>query len=64
MSADTGREACPTCADLLRSRDEAKAARDLSTVTDCNVLLARHPEHGDEPVVLETAAGVSRGVDA
>ncbi|GFE14951.1 hypothetical protein Sgleb_29980 [Streptomyces glebosus] len=33
---------CPECDDLERGRKRAAAARDLSRVTDFNVLLARH----------------------
>ncbi|MEX2969403.1 hypothetical protein [Streptomyces sp. C184] len=33
---------CPECYDLERGRRQAAAARDLSRVTDFNVLIARH----------------------
>ncbi|MFG2863026.1 hypothetical protein [Streptomyces sioyaensis] len=33
---------CPECDDLERGRKLAAAARDLSRVTDFNVLIARH----------------------
>ncbi|MCX5605887.1 hypothetical protein OOK29_48080 [Streptomyces phaeochromogenes] len=37
-------EGCAGCAELARARDTARAGRDLTTVTDCNVLMARHPD--------------------
>ncbi|MFI0711820.1 hypothetical protein ACH4SK_14420 [Streptomyces inhibens] len=33
---------CPECRDLERGRKQAEAARDLSRVTDFNVLIVRH----------------------
>ncbi len=33
---------CPECDDLARGRKQAVAARDVSRVTDFNVLIARH----------------------
>ncbi|MEU5019599.1 hypothetical protein AB0G60_19615 [Streptomyces angustmyceticus] len=45
-SASTTR-GCPECDDLERGRRLAAAARDLSKVTDFDVLLARHrARHG------------------
>ncbi|MGA5565949.1 hypothetical protein ACPCUV_32940 [Streptomyces platensis] len=41
---------CPTCKDLDRSRKQAEAKRDLSRVTDFNVLIVRHRmTHVPEP---------------
>nr|WP_225610829.1 hypothetical protein [Streptomyces sp. H28] len=38
---------CAGCAELANVRDRARAGNDRTTVSDCNVLLARHPEgHG------------------
>nr|WP_078969240.1 hypothetical protein [Streptomyces cyaneogriseus] len=39
---------CPKCRDLARQREEARAARDGSRVSDCNVLIRAHP-HGPRP---------------
>jgi hypothetical protein len=40
-------EGCASCTELAKVRDWARAGNDQTTVTDCNVLLARHPEgHG------------------
>ncbi|MFI5523806.1 hypothetical protein [Streptomyces platensis] len=40
---------CPTCKNLDRSRKQAEAERDLSRVTDLNVLIVRHRmTHGAE----------------
>ena len=36
---------CGECARLERVREQARAKRDYSTVTDCDVLLKRHPNH-------------------
>jgi hypothetical protein len=36
---------CDVCQSLGRQRDEARAAGDMSRVTDCNVEIRRHP-HG------------------
>ncbi|MEU8787003.1 hypothetical protein [Streptomyces sp. NPDC048637] len=41
---------CPQCEDLERSRKQAEADRDLSKVTDVNVLIVRHRmTHPAEP---------------
>ncbi|MFI1018918.1 hypothetical protein [Streptomyces sp. NPDC020965] len=37
---------CVACADLARLRTEASRTGDFSRVTDCDVLLRRHPGHG------------------
>ncbi|KMS79900.1 hypothetical protein ACH49_10150 [Streptomyces leeuwenhoekii] len=34
---------CATCQDLARKREAARAARDGSRVSDCNVLIRAHP---------------------
>lgn len=40
-------EGCAGCRELANVRDRARAGNDQTTVTDCNVLMARHPEgHG------------------
>jgi hypothetical protein len=36
---------CATCQGLAREREAARAARDGSRVSDCNVLIRAHP-HG------------------
>lgn len=35
---------CAGCTELARVRDWARAGSDQTTVTDCNVLMARHPD--------------------
>ncbi|AXI78167.1 hypothetical protein [Peterkaempfera bronchialis] len=35
---------CAGCRELANVRDRARAGGDLTTVVDCNVLMARHPE--------------------
>lgn len=55
---------CTLCAALVVRRGRARAAGDLSRVTDCDVLLRRHPGHepfGQSPV---GGAAVDRGPDA
>jgi hypothetical protein len=37
--------ACAECARLEREKETARKAGDLSKVTDCDVLLRRHPDH-------------------
>ncbi|MGW7247366.1 hypothetical protein [Streptomyces decoyicus] len=37
-------EGCAGCAELANVRDRARAGGDLTTVTDCNVFLRRHPD--------------------
>ncbi|WP_257574152.1 hypothetical protein [Streptomyces sp. JJ66] len=37
-------EGCAGCAALVSVRDRARAGGDMTTVSDCNVFLARHPE--------------------
>ncbi len=36
-------EGCPGCAELASLRARARAGGDMTTVSDCNVLLRRHP---------------------
>ncbi|WUW89205.1 hypothetical protein OG595_26585 [Streptomyces sp. NBC_01451] len=35
-------EGCAGCAELASTRDRARAGGDYTTVSDCNVLMARH----------------------
>ncbi|MFD5429024.1 hypothetical protein [Streptomyces sp. NPDC127084] len=35
---------CAGCSELAAVRDRARAGGDMTTVTDCNVYLRRHPE--------------------
>lgn len=37
-------EGCAGCVELASVRDRARAGGDMTTVTDCNVFLRRHPE--------------------
>ncbi|MBZ4020783.1 hypothetical protein [Streptomyces purpurogeneiscleroticus] len=37
-------EGCPGCTELANVRDRARAGGDMTTVTDCNVFMRRHPE--------------------
>lgn len=37
---------CAECARLAREKEAARKSGDLSKVTDCSVLLRRHPDHG------------------
>ncbi|MER7463616.1 hypothetical protein [Streptomyces sp. NPDC097981] len=37
-------EGCAGCAELANVRDRARAGGDLTTVSDCNVHMRRHPE--------------------
>ncbi|MFB6814266.1 hypothetical protein ACFCV8_06945 [Streptomyces sp. NPDC056347] len=37
-------QGCAGCAELAKVRSWARAGFDLTTVTDCNVLMRRHPE--------------------
>ncbi|WTK81904.1 hypothetical protein OG292_31690 [Streptomyces sp. NBC_01511] len=37
-------EGCAGCEELARVRDRARTGGDMTTVCDCNVLMARHPE--------------------
>lgn len=37
-------EGCAGCAELAAVRDRARAGGDMTTVSDCNVFLRRHPE--------------------
>ncbi|MER5970047.1 hypothetical protein ABT112_09975 [Streptomyces sp. NPDC002055] len=40
-------DGCAGCRELANVRDRARAGNDQTTVTDCNVLMARHPDgHG------------------
>ncbi|MER5882752.1 hypothetical protein ABT160_02870 [Streptomyces sp. NPDC001941] len=40
---------CPTCHTLAHRRRAARERRDLSAVSDCNVLIRKHPEHPHAP---------------
>lgn len=49
-STTSAAQKCPECKDLEHARKQARADRDLSRVTDFNVLIARHrATHGAEP---------------
>ncbi|MEW2066284.1 hypothetical protein [Streptomyces sp. NPDC007346] len=37
-------EGCAGCAELATVRGRARAVGDMTTVSDCNVYLRRHPE--------------------
>ncbi|MFF9075558.1 hypothetical protein ACF1BP_14500 [Streptomyces sp. NPDC014735] len=37
-------EGCAGCAELANVRDRARAGGDMTTVTDCNIFLRRHPD--------------------
>ncbi|MEU9400635.1 hypothetical protein [Streptomyces sp. NPDC048242] len=37
-------DGCAGCRELANVRDRARAGGDMTTVSDCNVLMARHPE--------------------
>ncbi|MFD8969629.1 hypothetical protein ACFV0C_32410 [Streptomyces sp. NPDC059568] len=37
-------EGCAGCAELAKVRGWARAGHDMTTVSDCNVLMARHPD--------------------
>ncbi|MFJ4014113.1 hypothetical protein [Streptomyces sp. NPDC090026] len=37
-------EGCAGCAELADVRDRARVVGDMTTVSDCNVYLGRHPE--------------------
>ncbi|WP_414504186.1 hypothetical protein [Streptomyces sp. NEAU-L66] len=37
-------EGCAGCAELVNVRNRARMVGDMTTVTDCNVYLRRHPE--------------------
>ncbi|MDH6630031.1 hypothetical protein M2271_007881 [Streptomyces sp. LBL] len=37
-------DGCAGCRELANVRDRARAGGDMTTVTDCNVYLRRHPE--------------------
>lgn len=39
---------CAECAQLEREREEARRAGNHSRVTDCNVLIGRHPDHSEK----------------
>ncbi|MGC9538368.1 hypothetical protein [Streptomyces sp. UG1] len=41
-------EKCTECARLEREREEARTAGNHSRVTDCNVLIKRHPDHSEQ----------------
>ena len=44
-TTDAARVDCAECARLERERESARTAGDWSRVTDCAVLLRRHPDH-------------------
>ncbi|MEV3875425.1 hypothetical protein [Streptomyces sp. NPDC049906] len=35
---------CAGCTELANARDRARVVGDMTTVSDCNVFLRRHPE--------------------
>ncbi len=37
-------EGCSGCVELAKVRERARAGGDMTTVTDCNILMRRHPE--------------------
>ncbi|WP_405709763.1 hypothetical protein OG264_15280 [Streptomyces xanthophaeus] len=37
-------EGCAGCVQLANTRDRALAGGDMTTVTDCNIYMRRHPE--------------------
>ncbi|MCH0539618.1 hypothetical protein I3F58_08555 [Streptomyces sp. MUM 203J] len=37
-------DSCAGCTELAEVRERARAGGDMTTVSDCNVLLRRHPE--------------------
>jgi hypothetical protein len=37
-------EGCAGCAELANVRDRARVVGDMTTVSDCNVYMRRHPE--------------------
>ncbi|MEU7329857.1 hypothetical protein [Streptomyces parvus] len=37
-------QGCAGCAELADVRDRSRLVGDLSTVSDCNVLMRRHPD--------------------
>ncbi|MFB6898685.1 hypothetical protein [Streptomyces hydrogenans] len=37
-------EGCAGCAELANVRSRARAGGDMTTVSDCNIYLRRHPE--------------------
>ncbi|MFK8850223.1 hypothetical protein [Streptomyces sp. Ac-502] len=43
-SEPTPVEGCAGCTELVNVRIRARAVGDMTTVTDCNVYLRRHPE--------------------
>lgn len=53
------REQCADCAELSGERKRAVEDGDLSRVTDCDVLLGRHPDHSVKlsPVKKRRRAG-------
>ncbi|RMI40959.1 hypothetical protein EBN88_11905 [Streptomyces triticirhizae] len=40
-------EGCAQCARLAEGRDRAKYLRDWSFVTDFNIMIRQHPDHGN-----------------
>ncbi|MEU6921631.1 hypothetical protein [Streptomyces sp. NPDC046631] len=37
-------EGCAGCTELANVRDRARLVGDMTTVTDCNIYMRRHPE--------------------
>lgn len=37
-------EGCAGCVELANVRDRARTGGDMTTVSDCNVLMRKHPE--------------------
>ncbi|MFD7661711.1 hypothetical protein [Streptomyces sp. NPDC059788] len=48
-TSQEGAVECAGCAELARALVVALKAGDLSKVTDCQVLIRRHPDHGGPP---------------
>nr|WP_078612192.1 MULTISPECIES: hypothetical protein [Streptomyces] len=44
LSDPSAEEDCAGCAELSAVRDRASAVGDMTTVSDCNVLLRRHSQ--------------------
>lgn len=52
---------CPECARLHDDMDQAQATGDWSRVTDCRVLLRRHPQHHPDAAPPADADGPEPG---
>jgi hypothetical protein len=44
LTEPTPVDGCAGCAELACVRERARAGGDMTTVTDCNVYMRRHPE--------------------